>query len=45
MLDWRPVKRVDLYAGVMYSKVTGGMASGFLQNNNVATTAGVKVSF
>jgi hypothetical protein len=45
MLDWRPVKRVDLYAGVMYSKVTGGMASGFLQNNNVATTAGVKVAF
>lgn len=45
MIDWRPVKRVDLYAGVMYSKVSGGMANGFLQNDNVATTAGVRVSF
>jgi len=24
LLDWRPVKRVDLYAGVMLSNVYGG---------------------
>ena len=45
MIDWRPVKRVDLYAGVMFSQVQGGMANGFIQNTNVATTAGVRVSF
>jgi predicted porin len=45
MIDWRPVKRVDVYAGVMYSAVTGGMATGFSASSNVATTAGVKLAF
>ncbi len=45
MLDWRPVKRVDLYTGVMYSVVEGGMASGFIKDNNTAWTSGVRVSF
>ena len=44
-LDWRALKRVDLYTGVMYSKVTGGFASGFIQNNNTAFTTGVRVAF
>ena len=30
MLDWRPVKRVDIYGGVMFSQVAGGMANGFI---------------
>ena len=29
LIDWRPVKRVDLYAGVMVSNVYGGLANGF----------------
>jgi predicted porin len=45
MLDWRPVKRVDVYGGVMYSKVEGGMASGFAHTDNTAYTAGVRISF
>ncbi|MGD0188203.1 MAG: porin [Roseiarcus sp.] len=45
MVDWRPVKRVDVYAGLMYSVVAGGMASGYIQNNNTAFTAGVKLAF
>jgi len=45
MLDWRPVKRVDLYAGVMYSEVAGGMANGFIHSNNTAYTSGVRVNF
>ncbi len=45
MIDWRPVKRVDLYAGLMYSVVAGGMASGYINNNNTAFTAGVKLAF
>jgi predicted porin len=44
-LDWRPVKRVDLYTGVMYSEVAGGIANGFIQNNNTAFTTGVRLAF
>ena len=29
LVDYRPVKRVDLYAGVMLSNVYGGLANGF----------------
>jgi predicted porin len=37
VLDWRFAKHVDLYAGIMYSQVTGGLASNFFVNN-VGTT-------
>jgi predicted porin len=33
VVDWRFAKHVDLYAGVMWSQVQGGLASGFLQTN------------
>ena len=29
LADWRPVKRVDIYAGVMITNVYGGLASGY----------------
>jgi predicted porin len=46
LLDWRPVKRVDVYAGVMYSEVDGGMANGYTHTtNNTAFTSGVRVGF
>ncbi|MDR3419837.1 MAG: porin, partial [Xanthobacteraceae bacterium] len=45
MLDWRPVKRVDVYGGVMYSKVEGGMANGFAHTDNTAYTGGVRINF
>ena len=53
LIDWRPVKRVDLYAGVMYSAVYGGMANGYkhpdgttwTDPNNTAFTSGVRVNF
>jgi predicted porin len=52
MLDWRPVKRVDVYGGVMYSEFTGGFANasnskGFAaaNTNNTAFTGGVRVAF
>jgi len=44
-LDWRVLKRADLYTGVMYSEVTGGLANGFIQTNNTAFTTGIRVSF
>ncbi len=45
MVDYRPLKRVDLYAGVFYQKVTGGLATGYLESNNFAPTAGLRVRF
>jgi predicted porin len=45
VIDWRPVKRVDVYAGVMYSKVSGGLATGYIATDNLAATAGVRLSF
>lgn len=45
MLDWRPVKRVDLYSGVMFSQVAGGMASGYIHTQNTSFTSGVRIAF
>jgi hypothetical protein len=45
MIDYRPLKRVDLYAGVLYSKVTGGLATGYLEPDNIAPTAGIRIRF
>jgi predicted porin len=45
MIDYRPLKRVDLYAGVMLSNVYGGLANGFLATQNIAPTAGLRVKF
>jgi predicted porin len=45
MIDWRPLKRVDVYAGVMFSKVSGGLATGYLYNSDIAPTAGIRVRF
>jgi predicted porin len=35
----------DFYAGALRSGVSGGLASGFLNNSTVSTTAGVRLSF
>ena len=41
VLDWRFARHVDMYAGVMWSQVQNGLASGFLQANG--TPAGTTV--
>jgi hypothetical protein len=45
MINYRPSKRVDLYAGAMWSQVSGGLASGYLNHVSVAPTVGVRVQF
>jgi predicted porin len=45
LIDYRPFKRVDLYAGMMVSRASGGIASGYLHSSNFAPTAGLRVSF
>jgi Gram-negative porin len=44
-LYYRLLKRLDIYGGVMYSRVTGGLASGYLHANNVAPTVGLRMQF
>ena len=45
VVDYRPFKRIDTYAGITYSEVTGGMANGYIKNSNTSFTAGVRLSF
>ena len=45
MIDCRPAKRLDLYAGVLWSQVTGGLASGYLYHQNFGPTAGLRFEF
>jgi predicted porin len=45
MIDWRPWKRVDIYAGVMQSAVFGGLANGFNHSVNWDPAAGIRVRF
>jgi len=44
-VDWRFAKKFDAYAGFMYSKVNNGLASGFLFNNTINPTAGLRFRF
>ena len=45
LIDYRPVKRVDLYAGVMLSNVYGGFANGFQVTQTINPTAGLRIKF
>jgi predicted porin len=44
-IDWQFAKKFDLYAGVMYSAVAGGLANGYQVFNNWAPTAGLRFRF
>ena len=37
--------KFEAYAGLMYSTVSGGMANGFLYNNTVDPTVGLRYAF
>jgi predicted porin len=45
VFDYRLTKRFDLYAGSMWSGVQDGLANGFLNKDNIATTVGVRFKF
>ncbi len=45
LIDYRPYKRMDLYFGVALSNVYGGMASGYLQTQNIDPTVGLRIKF
>jgi GBP family porin len=43
--DYKLSKRTDVYAGYMYNRVDGGLASGFLQDGNGLLGVGIKHTF
>jgi predicted porin len=45
MIDYRITKRFDFYAGVMWSRVAGGLASGYLNFQNIGPTVGLRFQF
>ena len=45
LIDYRPVKRIDLYAGMMISNVYGGLASGFFHTQNINPGVGLRIKF
>ena len=45
VFDYRLSKRFDVYAGTMWSGVKDGLANGFINKDNVATTAGLRFRF
>jgi predicted porin len=45
MVDYRITKRFDAYAGVMWSRVSGGLASGYLNFQNLGPVIGVRFIF
>jgi hypothetical protein len=45
LIDYRPLKRVDLYAGLMISNVYAGLANGFPATQNISPTAGIRIKF
>jgi predicted porin len=45
VLDYRLAKRWDAYAGAMYSRVSNGLASGFLNTSTIDPTVGLRFQF
>jgi predicted porin len=45
VIDWQFLPKWDTYIGTMFSQVNGGLSSGYLNHNNLATTAGVRLRF
>ena len=44
-VDWRFAPKWDVYLGLMFTQVNGGLAFGFLQRNNVDSTVGLRFRF
>jgi predicted porin len=45
VIDWRFAPKWDLYLGVMFSQVSGGLSNAFLKHNNIDPTAGLRFRF
>ena len=45
LIDWTFAPKWDTYIGTFFSQFNGGLNSGYLSRNNLATTAGVRFRF
>ena len=45
VVDWRFLPKWDLYAGLMYSNVNGGLSNGYLNRSNIDPTVGLRFRF
>jgi predicted porin len=45
MIEYYPLKRLEIYGGLMYTQGTGGLASGYLHANNIDPTIGLRLQF
>ena len=45
LIDYRPVSRVTIYAGVMESNVYAGLANGYFKTQTINPTAGIRIKF
>jgi len=45
VIDYTFNKHFDVYAGVSFSDIGGGLASGFLKDNNTSVTTGMRLKF
>ena len=45
MIEYHPLKRLDVYGGVQYSQGTGGLVSGYLNANYLGPTIGMRLLF
>jgi predicted porin len=44
-VDWQFAKKFDLYGGMMYTQIFGGLGNGFLNRTNVDPTVGLRFRF
>src|ERR1700692_3966949 len=44
-VDWQFAKKFDAYAGFMFSQVNGGLANGYLNQNTIDPTVGLRFRF
>ena len=45
LVDYPLDKHFDVYSGINYSTISGGLTSGFLSNNNTAFLSGLRLKF
>ena len=45
VIDWKFAPKWDVYIGLMRSQFNGGLSNAFIQNNNIATTAGLRFRY
>jgi len=45
VVDWQFAKKFDVYAGIMFSQVNGGLANGYLNRSMIDPTVGLRFRF